>query len=1585
MKKLLLVLLAFSLSELSYAQENELRDFYLPISSIDAREGNRVQVTIGFGGYAGISVGMECSVWGLHYSDFPTHNESTLAKGQIISMTDTSAVAVLTELDTSSVKQVYAGDLLNVQLTGKEGYQGIFYDMLTYSIFFNDQNELLINDYSNVFYSDSEEMEQDYLDEMSEDIRSLGLYLVDQMDDQDIESGLFDGQTMLTAMQETNSRDVLSFLRYVNARPAKYLGKTWKISETYATWMTGGSPLVQTDVSELIVGLQNEQDIQAFSARYGDLIDADMVLDIGGEFENLISSEYSEAIRRMANLTAVVDISQDADKMAWAYYRQARMFNTVKEYENTIEAYLKSRENFNKTSNNYGLSYTLNNLAFAYESMENLTDAITYYKEAIVAKNNMFEANRTNDNLENVADAYYRLGDTELNNGDYEDAIGSFEKSIEFYSSTDNTEKVLSMMEYKANCFAKQGNLTEAVGIHQERISIAEKTGDTDQVADATFDIAYTYNGFGDEYELGIPFYRKSHDLHLAIGDTTMATLSISNVAQSYWSLKDLEKSIENHKATIQLAEASGEKSRIADSWDKLADLYKENGNPKKSLEAYDRVIEVHQEMEDPDLAVTLNEVGNVYYDAKDYIKAVSYYRRSAEMARKNFDFEQSSDALFDIADAYYSEKKYDLAKHFYEESMADAARMNYASQEIYCLANIALIEGINDEYAKSDSTYAVALEKAERLGDKQIVAFCKYRLGGTAARQRNYDKAERLYNESLELYRELDERMWQVNVLNVLSGMFSNRGEFDQALALLDEGFVISKEDNDRNNMAYAYVYKSDIYLRILGEFDKAWEMQEASMKLFAEVDNTWGIADSYLGFGNIKNLSGEYAEAIDYYEKCDSLYLVLGNEYARATPVNNIGTIYYWQGDYETSLGYFNSAMGILDSLGIKDAFRSLVVSNIGVIYLEQKQYEKSEKWMLEALTDAREINDVNQISTNLTYLGKLKTETKEYKEARKYILESLKLEESVGLKTNQITSNFALGKLAYLDKSKGAKDYIQKSIDLSVEMGSDKELWEAYYYKGLIAQEAGKLDESKEHFIDAIETLEKIQGKIVGGAEAQKIFTSGEKQIKVYASLVDVLIMKGEIKLGMQYLERSNIESLRSKFKSLDIAFKDDDSNEKLEKEKELKRKLDNLERSIADEKSGQSSDQKIQKLELSKGIAENEYLLFVNKTINTNPELAKHFSGGFHPRKLKTDKNRRLIPDELVVLSYLPANDKLYIFAATSDTVIAKVVNVSTEELNRNIKFIYNFAVHGLDGHKTDRLRVARGDDSSPFPEEFDRGNSRYKETSEKLFNWVIAPVRAELDKKSKVVVIPTGMLHFLPFQMLGERLNNGKFDFLIEHYTLFYAHSLDMLYQQKDEINEVSILAMANADNSLPAAEQEVKDLKKLCPNTDVFLHGEASEDKAKTHTGTHNILHFATHGNLDYFDYNKSYLTLAPNADGSEDGRLTIEEVWEIEDIYNYQMITLSACKTAVTDDFSTGWAVSPATSFIDAGAPTVVASLWAVNDASTGLLMKYFYANLKTMTKVEALRRAQIQLSQKEEFSHPYFWAPFILIGDWR
>ena len=98
-----------------------------------------------------------------------------------------------------------------------------------------------------------------------------------------------------------------------------------------------------------------------------------------------------------------------------------------------------------------------------------------------------------------------------------------------------------------------------------------------------------------------------------------------------------------------------------------------------------------------------------------------------------------------------------------------------------------------------------------------------------------------------------------------------------------------------------------------------------------------------------------------------------------------------------------------------------------------------------------------------------------------------------------------------------------------------------------------------------------------------------------------------------------------------------------------------------------------------------------------------------------------------------------------------------------------------------------------------------------------------------------------------------------------------------------------------------------------------------------------------------------------------------------------YQLVTLSACETAKGKEASGDIMVSLETAFLRAGTPTILASLWEVDDQATGIMMKTFYRNLRTQGKSEALRRAQLALLKDPAYVYPYYWAPFILVGDWR
>jgi CHAT domain-containing protein len=126
---------------------------------------------------------------------------------------------------------------------------------------------------------------------------------------------------------------------------------------------------------------------------------------------------------------------------------------------------------------------------------------------------------------------------------------------------------------------------------------------------------------------------------------------------------------------------------------------------------------------------------------------------------------------------------------------------------------------------------------------------------------------------------------------------------------------------------------------------------------------------------------------------------------------------------------------------------------------------------------------------------------------------------------------------------------------------------------------------------------------------------------------------------------------------------------------------------------------------------------------------------------------------------------------------------------------------------------------------------------------------------------------------------------------------------------------------------------------------------------------------------------------LLPDADTTRDGnngKLTMREIQRLG-IKDCNMVILSACQTAVSKEIVKGFNISPANSFLVSNVKSVVASFWKVADEPTSMLMEYFYNNLRTMEKAEALRQAQIKLSEDPRFVHPNFWGAFAVYGDWR
>jgi CHAT domain-containing protein len=271
----------------------------------------------------------------------------------------------------------------------------------------------------------------------------------------------------------------------------------------------------------------------------------------------------------------------------------------------------------------------------------------------------------------------------------------------------------------------------------------------------------------------------------------------------------------------------------------------------------------------------------------------------------------------------------------------------------------------------------------------------------------------------------------------------------------------------------------------------------------------------------------------------------------------------------------------------------------------------------------------------------------------------------------------------------------------------------------------------------------------------------------------------------------------------------------------------------------------------------------------------------------------------------------------------------------------------------------------------------------------LYEILIGPVEDILARYDTAVIVPFGPLYYLPFHALVKE-TGGQPEYLIERMRVCYATSAtfaDILKGQSRGAK--SFLAIGDPDGTLPAAAKEVQTLQEKIfkSNSRILVAKEATKSAFLKQAKDFDILHLATHGVVETNPLD-SHLLFAGAS--KEEQELTLLEVAGYTALKEKNfLVFLSACQTAAeaTKSGTGSELITLAEAFAMAGAPTLIATLWEVEDRSTGLLALTFYDTLmnKKKDKLEALRSGQIALIRSEEYAHPFYWASFLMIGSWH
>jgi CHAT domain-containing protein len=359
---------------------------------------------------------------------------------------------------------------------------------------------------------------------------------------------------------------------------------------------------------------------------------------------------------------------------------------------------------------------------------------------------------------------------------------------------------------------------------------------------------------------------------------------------------------------------------------------------------------------------------------------------------------------------------------------------------------------------------------------------------------------------------------------------------------------------------------------------------------------------------------------------------------------------------------------------------------------------------------------------------------------------------------------------------------------------------------------------------------------------------------------------------------------------------------------------------------------------------------------------------------------------VLDDKTCVLEYWVSDRALVVWIVSKSRIDVTVIPVTREELIRQVRFV-------------------RSSISLRLREESMKGLTY-------LYSKLITPVEAKLKSYTNLVIIPHQGLHFLPYQALLSQ--SGRY--LIEDYVIEYAPASSIFFHctKKVPAPGKKFLGVALGDavigdhSSLPGTELEVSQLSKLYSDFSSMIESEMTETQFKKETTGYNYVHIATHGVFNIHQPLYSYLLMQPG--GNDDGRLTVNEIFGLD--ISSKIVTLSACETGLGDLSKGDELVGLSRAFIYAGSPGVIVSLWNVDDATTAWLMTSFHQYLsggntanesitfaqrdlinlnftasRARGMVEVDLQPEITKAIKQKTSkmarNPYFWAPFILIGN--
>jgi CHAT domain-containing protein len=759
-------------------------------------------------------------------------------------------------------------------------------------------------------------------------------------------------------------------------------------------------------------------------------------------------------------------------------------------------------------------------------------------------------------------------------------------------------------------------------------------------------------------------------------------------------------------------------------------------------------------------------------------------------------------------------------------------------------------------------------------------------------------------------------------------------KGKTKEYLLKYEEDAKQREERGDLKGAAEAY-FEASRLARTAGHYQKGVLYGLKAVDLSVKTRDDEVLARALVQTAWSYMLIADFDRAIPLFEKGAALASDQHMRGLEAKAQESLGTIYRKRGDLQQSLAYQQKAFGFYESF-------------LAALEGPSASATRTRKKAVKKFSDTGFVRNFIDVALGI---GETHLELNDDVTALAYFEKALFY--STDMKDKVMKTNNSLGDLFYKKGAFGkALELHKKAAGLAESVDIPRLTMVSNARAGRDLLSLRRFDEAVEYYRKALESVES-QRSLLQSEEMRSSFF--EQMTQAYDGMIVSLMELGKVEEAFNISERVRSRTFLDLLGSR-VDLSRGKAVELAAEERELKRRISALQINLEEENNPEL------KKELEK--AEEQYRHFLAALRGKDREHASLLS--VDPLTLKDVQ--ALLKAGQTLLEFHILRNRTIAWTVTTKSVHASSIPYGKKEL---VEIIRSFRTSIEAIASEDRsVHVRRTEDTVAA--------TSYESASQRLYALLLHD--SGVREGSPLIIVPHDILHYLPFQALIAP--DGKY--LLEAHRISYLSSASLLRfttEKKKKAGE-EFLAFGNPDLGDPAydlayAESEVKEIAKLYQKADVFIRKDATKIKARELSGGSSILHFATHGEFNEKDPLKSALRLTRTRE--DDGKLSTGDIFTMN--INASLVVLSACETALGKINRGDEVIGFTRAFIYAGAPSIITTLWRVNDRATFMLMQDFYHNLRTMGKADALRAAQLKLMA--QYRHPFFWGAFILTGD--